>query len=170
MDNSSIDYQNYIDAAMRRVVRDVLKDVQKNGLKSEHHFFVTFQTNHPGVTISETLKARYPDEMTIVVQHQFWDLKIEEKGFGITLSFNNIPEKLYVPYASMTSFADPSVKFGLHFSNNLFEDFDEYFDEDIDIEELEEEFMEAANAKAEEQDNSSGPAEVISLDNFRKKS
>jgi len=111
----TIDYPGLIDAAMRNVVREALVHVDKFGLPGEHHFFISFQTNYPGVSISPQLKARYPEEITIVVQHQFWDLKITDKQFSIMLSFNNIPEKLVVPFDALTAFADPSIKFGLQF-------------------------------------------------------
>lgn len=111
----TIDYPGLIDGAMRGVVREALVHVDKFGLPGDHHFFISFQTNYPGVSISPQLKARYPEEITIVVQHQFWDLKIGKEKFSIMLSFNNIPEKLVVPYDALTAFADPSIKFGLQF-------------------------------------------------------
>ncbi len=111
----TIDYPGLIDSAMRNVVREALIHVDKFGLPGEHHFFISFQTNFPGVSISPQLKARYPEEITIVVQHQFWDLKITDKQFSLMLSFNNIPEKLVVPFDALTAFADPSIKFGLQF-------------------------------------------------------
>ncbi len=111
----TIDYPGLIDTAMRGVVREALVHVDKFGLPGEHHFFISFQTNFPGVSISPQLKSRYPEEITIVVQHQFWDLKITDKQFSIMLSFNNIPEKLVVPFDALTAFADPSIKFGLQF-------------------------------------------------------
>lgn len=111
----TIDYPKLIDSAMRNVVRDALIHVQKFGLPGEHHFFISFQTDYPGVQISPQLKARYPEEITIVVQHQYWDLKIARDHFSLMLSFNNIPEKLVVPLDALTAFADPSIKFGLQF-------------------------------------------------------
>ncbi len=113
--NETIDYPGLIDSAMRNVVREALIHVDKFGLQGEHHFFISFQTNFPGVSISPQLKSRYPEEITIVVQHQFWDLKITKEQFSIMLSFNNIPEKLVVPFDALTAFADPSIKFGLQF-------------------------------------------------------
>lgn len=104
-----------IDSAMRGVVRDALLHIQREGLPGEHHFFISFQTTYPGVQMSPQLRARYPEEITIVVQHQFWDLKITDELFSIMLSFNNIPEKLVVPFDALTAFADPSIKFGLQF-------------------------------------------------------
>jgi hypothetical protein len=113
--HDTIDYPGMIDSAMRNVVREALIHVDKFGLPGDHHFFISFQTNYPGVSISPQLKSRYPEEITIVVQHQFWDLKITDKLFSIMLSFNNIPEKLVVPFDALTAFADPSIKFGLQF-------------------------------------------------------
>jgi hypothetical protein len=113
--NDTIDYPGLIDSAMRNVVREALIHVDQYGLPGDHHFFISFQTNYPGVSISPQLKARYPEEITIVVQHQFWDLKITNKQFSLMLSFNNIPEKLVVPFDALTAFADPSIKFGLQF-------------------------------------------------------
>ena len=115
MTQETLDYPGLIDSAMRNVVREALIHVDKFGLPGEHHFFISFQTNFPGVSISPQLKSRYPEEITIVVQHQFWDLKITKELFSIMLSFNNIPEKLVVPFDALTAFADPSIKFGLQF-------------------------------------------------------
>ncbi len=115
MTHDTIDYPKLIDSAMRNVVREALVHVDKFGLPGEHHFFISFQTEYPGVSISPQLKARYPEEITIVVQHQFWDLKILPDYFSLMLSFNNIPEKLVVPFDALTAFADPSIKFGLQF-------------------------------------------------------
>lgn len=113
--HDTIDYPSFIDTAMRGVVREALKQVQQYGLPDEHHFFISFQTNYPGVSISPQLKSRYPEEITIVVQHQFWDLNVQPDHFSLMLSFSNIPEKLVVPFDALTAFADPSIKFGLQF-------------------------------------------------------
>lgn len=115
MTKDTIDYPSMIDNAMRDVVRQSLVHIERYGLPGDHHFFISFQTNYPGVTISPQLKSRYPEEITIVVQHQFWDLHINNEFFSIMLSFNNIPEKLVVPFDALTAFADPSIKFGLQF-------------------------------------------------------
>lgn len=115
IDTSTIRYTELIDAAMRGVIRQVLRQIEKSGLPGDHHFYITFLTNHPGVSISESLKSRYAHEMTIVLQHQFWDFKVEEAQFGVTLSFGGVPEKLVVPYSALTAFADPSIKFGMQF-------------------------------------------------------
>lgn len=115
MTKDTIDYPSMIDNAMRDVVRQSLMHIERYGLPGDHHFFISFQTNFPGVSISPQLKSRYPEEITIVVQHQFWDLHINSELFSIMLSFNNIPEKLVVPFDALTAFADPSIKFGLQF-------------------------------------------------------
>ena len=128
-DEYDIDYPALIDNAMRSVVRSAIIQVAETGaLPGDHHFFVSFRTSYPGVEISPMLKERYPEEMTIVVQHQFWDLIVEEDKFSITLSFNNIPEPLVIPFAALTAFADPSIKFGLQFHSH---DWEEDEDEEV---------------------------------------
>ncbi len=101
--------------ALRGVVRNVLSDVAKKGLPGEHHFYVSFDTNAEGVQISPRLHAQYPEEMTIVLQHQFWDLGVTDERFQVGLSFGGIPERLVVPFAAVKGFFDPSVQFGLQF-------------------------------------------------------
>ena len=101
--------------ALRGVVRDVLADAAKKGLPGDHHFYVSFDTQAEGVRISDRLKAQYPEEMTIILQHQFWDLNVTDSGFEVGLSFGGISEKLGVPFEAITGFFDPSVQFGLQF-------------------------------------------------------
>ncbi len=113
--HSTIRYTEMIDQAMRGVIRSVLRQVERHGLPNDHHFYITFLTNHPGVSISESLKSRYQHEMTIVLQHQFWDFKVEDAYFTATLSFAGVPERLVIPFSALTAFADPSVKFGMQF-------------------------------------------------------
>jgi hypothetical protein len=115
MTKTTLRYDRLIEDALRGVVSSVLRDVASNGLPGHHHFFVSFRTHHPGVAISDDLRARYPEDMTIVLQHQFWDLEVDATGFAVTLSFNKVPQRLVVPFAAITAFADPSVKFGLQF-------------------------------------------------------
>ena len=107
--------------AFRDVIRKVLEEVSVAGLPGEHHFFITFKTDHPGVRLSARMRERYPEEMTIVVQHSFWDLKVTENGFEIDLSFDDILERLRVPFSSLKSFYDPYVKFGVQFDVNHLE-------------------------------------------------
>ncbi len=110
-----IRYDILAQEALRGVVKKVIQEVTKTGLPGDHHFYITFDTNHPGVRLSSRMKEKYPDEMTIVVQHQFWDLESDNNGFSIGLSFDNIPESLLVPFSSIRGFFDPSVQFGLQF-------------------------------------------------------
>ena len=117
----AVDYIRYdllTQQALRAVVRRVLADVAKNGsLPGEHHFYVTFDTRAPGVKLSPRLREQYPEEMTIVLQHQFWDLTVTEGHFEVGLSFDGVPEKLHVPLDAVKGFFDPSVQFGLQFEN-----------------------------------------------------
>ncbi|MDX6805570.1 SspB family protein [Terrihabitans rhizophilus] len=115
MSTDLIRYDLLAQEALRGVVRRVLEDVSRTGLPGEHHFYISFNTEFPGVRISPRLREKYPEEMTIVIQHQFWDLNVEDHDFQIGLSFSNIPEMLHVPFDAITGFFDPSVKFGLKF-------------------------------------------------------
>ena len=110
-----IRYDLLVQEALRGVVRNVLSEAARNGLQGEHHFFITFKTNAPGLRLSNRMRERYPDEMTIILQHQFWDLGVTDHAFEVGLSFSNAPERLLVPFAAVTSFVDPSVQFGLKF-------------------------------------------------------
>jgi len=110
-----IRYDLLTQQALRGVVRDVLADAAKKGLPGDHHFYISFDTRADGVRISERLRAQYPEEMTIILQHQFWDLSVGDAGFEVGLSFGSIPEKLHVPLEAITGFFDPSVQFGLQF-------------------------------------------------------
>ncbi len=111
-----IRYDLLTQQALRAVVRRVLADVAKTGaLPGEHHFYVTFDTRHPGVKLSTRMREQYPEEMTIVLQHQFWDLVVSDTHFEVALSFNGVSEKLYVPFDAIKGFFDPSVQFGLQF-------------------------------------------------------
>ena len=110
-----IRYDLLTQQALRGVVRDVLADAAKKGLPGEHHFYISFDTGADGVRISERLRTQYPEEMTIILQHQFWDLKVADDEFEVGLSFGGIPEKLTVPFEAINGFFDPSVQFGLQF-------------------------------------------------------
>ncbi len=149
----SIDYGNLMHRAMRGLIQSVLTDVGKNGLPGAHHFFITFDTTHPDVAIADWLKARYPTEMTIVVQHWFENLNVDDDGFTITLNFGNQPEPMVIPFDAVRTFVDPSVEFGLRFESHS--DDEEEADEDSD----------------EGDDDPTPPArdaQVVSLDKFRK--
>lgn len=154
-----IDYGNLMHSAMRGLIRTVLQDISDNGLPGNHHFFITFDTGHPDVELADWLSDRYPGEMTVVMQHWFDNLKVDEEGFAVTLNFGDSPEPLYIPYDAICTFVDPSVEFGLRFENA---------DDDSDA-------VAAVPDIEDEQDNSPAPvaeekkdADVVSLDSFRK--
>jgi len=113
--DQTIDYESLTQDAMRGLVRAVLQRVLKHGLPGDHHFYIAFNTQAPGVSISPRLKAKYPEEMTVVLQHRFWDLHVTNQRFEIKLTFDNIPERLVVPFKAIKVFFDPSVPYGLQF-------------------------------------------------------
>lgn len=115
MSEDIIRYDVLAQEAMRGLVKKVLTEVVRAGLPGEHHFYITFNTQAPGVRISSRLHERYPEEMTVVVQHQFWDLEVSNQSFEIGLAFSGVPERLLVPFSAIKSFVDPSVQFGLQF-------------------------------------------------------
>jgi hypothetical protein len=110
------DYPQMVETALRGVVREALARAARDGLRANHHFYLSFRTDVPGVVLPDYLVGKYPEEMTIVLQHQFWGLEVNEQEFLVTLTFQNRPEQLTIPFAAVTSFADPSVKFGLQFT------------------------------------------------------
>lgn len=115
MPTDKIRYDLLVQEALRGVMRKVLGDAARDGMPGEHHFFITFRTDAPGVRISERTRERFPEEITIILQHQFWDLSVTEFGFEVGLSFSNVPERLSVPWEAVTGFFDPTVDFGLKF-------------------------------------------------------
>ena len=156
----TIDYGNLMHRAMRGLIKDVLDDVAEHGLPGQHHFFITFDTMHPDVEIADWLSDRYPDEMTVVVQHWFENLDVGDEGFAITLNFGDTPEPLYIPYDAIKTFVDPSVEFGLRFETQAEdEDDDEFPAPSL----AEEETVGDEDAAKAQQD-----AEIVSLDKFRK--
>ena len=188
MSEDLIRYDILAQDALRGVVKTVLTEVARTGLPGEHHFYITFNTQAPGVRISPRLLEKYPDDMTIVLQHQFWDLQAHDQAIEIGLSFDGIPEKLYIPYTAIVTFIDPSVHFSLQFEIEMESDDDEFeaevdFDEESVLtvmapREEDNEIVEADTPEdimeetASEDDKSEKPAdgaEVVSLDAFRKK-
>ncbi len=156
-------YDQLAQNALKGVVREALRKVEKSGLPGEHHFYIAFNTKFPGVNIGERLAERYPREMTVVLQHQFYNLIVTEERFQVELSFDNIPEKLIVPFAAIKGFLDPAVQFGLQF---------EVAQEPAE-QNAEAKPKIAAAAKIEPEseevsENSDAP-KVVSLDAFRKK-
>lgn len=108
-------YDLMVQDALKGVVRKILAEAGRDGLPGEHHFYITFRTTAPGVRLSQRLRDKHPDEMTIVLQHQFWDLNVSDHAFEVGLSFSGVPERLLIPYDAITTFFDPSVQFGLKF-------------------------------------------------------
>ena len=160
--SNTIDYGTLMHNAMRSLIRRVLTDVEKNGLPGAHHFFITFDTRHPEAELASWLHERYPEEMTIVIQHWFDALEVTEEGFSVTLNFGDAPEALKVPYDAIKTFVDPSVEFGLRFETSEDEDEEE---EDALLSDTDEApeapMMEHAEPEKRQ-------AEVVSLDQFRK--
>jgi hypothetical protein len=186
-----IRYDLLVQDALKGVVRKVLIDAAKDGLPGEHHFYISFRTDFPGVRLSNRLRDKYPQEMTIVLQHQFWELGITEHTFEVGLSFSNVPERLLIPFDALTGFFDPSVQFGLKFDTEG--DEDEALDEEdpqpartgasepVELKKprdakatavaVGDRKVEDAGEAASDPDGDSpaGSAEVVSLDSFRKK-
>ena len=113
--NDRFHYDALVDDALRGVVRRVLRQVGEKGLPGSHHFYISFRSTDPGVNLPDYLRAKYPEEMTIVLQHQYWDLIITDEFFEVTVSFNKQQERIKVPFAALSAFVDPSVRFGLQF-------------------------------------------------------
>lgn len=174
-----IGYSGLVETALRGVVRQALDHVVAHGLPGEHHFYITFRTDHPAVSVSDALRARYPEEMTIVLQHQFWSLKVGDEGFEVTLSFSGKAEHLIVGYGAVKVFADPGVEFGLQFSvpgDKEADDDAEEVEDAAGVEPAPSSLPAQANGKsaAEDSDDAARPvpeggAEVVTLDRFRKK-
>ena len=161
--SDTINYGNLMHRAMRSLIQEVLEGVQENGLPGEHHFFITFDTKHPDAKLADWLKERYPEEMTVVMQHWFDDLEVTDIGFSITLNFGDQPVVLYVPYDAIKTFVDPSVEFGLRFETQDDEDDDEEETASDDDE------TKGDNDDTATDDNGSRKdADVVSLDSFRK--
>lgn len=158
MATDHIRYDLLVQDAFRGIFRKVLIDAAQHGLPGEHHFYITFKTGAPGVVMSDRLRAEYPEQMTIILQHQFWDLKVHDQGFEVGLSFRRIPEKLQIPFAAVSGFFDPSVNFGAEFTAE--EDQGEAEGEDADFENAE---PAAASPKKEE-----APARVAPVESAAK--
>jgi hypothetical protein len=151
------DYPQMVQTALRGVVREALARTAKEGLRGAHHFYISFRTDVPGVVLPDHLLDKYPEEMTIVLQHQFWGLEVGDQEFSVTASFQNRPEQLTIPFAAVTSFADPSVKFGLQFELPAAEQ------RDTAAPPVKVSVEEAPNAPPRQ------AAEIVTLDKFRKK-
>lgn len=169
MRDDLIRYDVLAQEALRGVVRKVLVEVARTGLPGDHHFYISFDTRAPGVRVSSRLRERYPEEMTVVLQHQFWDFSANETAFEVGLAFGGVPERLLVPYTAIKGFFDPSVEFGLQFEVDVAEE------ATPTLKALPSGPPPAANEPkpAEPVERPAKPAEaaaVVSLDAFRKKS
>jgi hypothetical protein len=149
-------YDKMVESALRGVVREALSRAGQEGLRGAHHFYIGFATGAPGVVIPASLSEQYPEEMTIVLQHQFWDLEVRPESFSVTLSFQRKPERLTIPFAAIRSFTDPSVEFGLQF-------------EDAAAPSAQTAALPAPAATAAEERPARGAGEVVALDKFRKR-
>ncbi len=163
-DEDILRYDKMVEGALRGVVRRAVEEVMEHGLPGDHHFYITFLTDYPGVKIPDYLRDRYPGEMTIVLQYQFSDLGVDDENLNVTLSFNNVPERLVVPLSAISIFADPSVNFALQFQP-LGEEIDES-DFILDEDEPDDDGSGGGGAKKKASDKT---GEVVSLDKFRKK-
>ena len=165
----TIDYGNLMHDAMRGLIRKVLTDVSDRGLPGEHHFFITFDTTHPDAELADWLSDRYPDEMTVVMQHWYDGLDVGEDGFAITLNFGDAPEPLFVPYDAIRTFVDPSVEFGLKFEQQDGEEAATPELVPLQTAEAEPEALEQTEeAELEVTPAPTKDAEIVSLDSFRK--
>ncbi|MBL4589310.1 MAG: hypothetical protein JKY11_04430 [Alphaproteobacteria bacterium] len=161
-EDETLRYDKMVEGALRSVVRDAVQEVVENGLPGDHHFYITFLTDFPGVKIPDYLRDRYPGEMTIVLQFQFEDLYVDDEIFQVSLSFNNKPEKLIIPLPAISIFADPSVNFALQFQPLEHEPSGDLPDPDGDG-------GPDDGEKAEAPKEEEAKGEVVSLDQFRKK-
>ena len=150
-----IDYGSLMHNAMRSLIQNVLTEVKSNGLPGEHHFFITFDTNHAEVEMAPWLKERYPEEITVVMQHWYDDLEVRDDGFSVTLNFGDTPEYLVIPYEAILTFVDPSVEFGLRFESS-------------DDEDNPEETAAISSSKANTAKTEKETGQIVSLDSFRK--
>ncbi|HEY0837865.1 MAG TPA: ClpXP protease specificity-enhancing factor SspB [Azospirillum sp.] len=173
MAKEQLRYDRMVETALRGVVREAMKEVADRGLPGNHHFYLTFRSSYPGVEIPDYLRSQYPNEMTIVLQFQYYGLEVDDDGFAVTLSFNNVHERLVIPYAAITTFADPSVNFALQFQPAAPAESAEVAalaprpaPERADKEEAKPKLVKSGDKAAEEEPKR---GEVVTLDAFRKK-
>ncbi len=165
----TIDYQILIDEAMLGIVQKILQHTQDEGLKDEQCFYISFRTDYPEVILSKNVKARYPKEITIVLQYQYKDLRVLEDRFSVNIAFNGVSETIEVPFSALTGFADPSVNFSLQFRKS-----NDELDDELLIDEVSELVkMKPKDSKTNEpvkSDRKKESGEIVSIDKFRKKS
>lgn len=166
----SIDYGKLMHRAMRNLIREVLQDVRDHGLPGTHHFFITFNTRHPDLRIADWLRDRYPSEMTVVIQHWYENLEVDESGFSVTLNFGDRPEPLCIPFDAVQTFVDPSVEFGLRFESQDKAESDDDTSPSNTSERAQDTSPTAGDPGAADEVNEADQkdADVVSLDSFRK--
>ena len=171
MSKDLIGYDTLVESGLRSVIREALRRVAEEGWPGTHHAYITFRTDAPGVDVPDSLRARYPDELTIVLQHQFWDLEVDDDRFAVTLSFSKVGHRLTVPFSALTAYADPSVKFGLQFGARQGADEKATLPEADAAESSEAEAVAEIAPEADGDDASpeAGGEKIVALDRFRKK-
>ncbi len=157
---SSFNYDELVQKALVSVVKEVLSDVAVDGLSGNHHFYIQFRTDHPKTKIPKFLKERHPEEVMIVLQHQFWNLQVSRSGFSVELSFSGIRETLFIPFSALTAFVDPSVKFALQFTPRF---------SDIDTDPDKPRKTVSEDSEEDKGTDSESDSNIIRFDSFRKK-
>ncbi len=155
----TIDYETLVQESLRNVIKETLTTVAKDGLPGKHHFYISFKTDYPGVDIPDYLLEEYPEDITIVLQYEYWDLEVQSDSFSVTLCFNDVHERLNVPFGAVVSFVDPSVKFGLQFAPAE-------LDEDAELVQLDRKKKSTKEAAVSVESDGSN---VVTLDAFRRK-
>jgi hypothetical protein len=163
--SDTIDYGNLMHRAMRGLIQQVMQGVQADGLPGDHHFFITFDTSHPDVELADWLSDRYPEDMTVVMQHWYDNLSVTDEGFSVTLNFGETPEPIYIPYDAIKTFVDPSVEFGLRFETQDDDETDDAPSAHAPPPHADAEASEETDSAA---DDGKKDADVVSLDSFRK--
>ena len=166
----NLDYVSIMNHAMHIFVQEVMQRVAKNGLPGDHHFLITLNTKHPNIEMAAWLKEKYPDEITIVMQHWYDNLEVGKKGFAVTLNFGDVPEPLYIPYDCIITFTDPSVEFGVRFEaiskNDTRNELEEALKNIGGTDPVENKM--STNISTKTSENEKVEAEIVQLDTFRK--
>ena len=163
---TKFDYESLVQDSLRNVVREALLHTSKHGLPGQHHFYISLRTDYPGVDLPDYLLEQYPEEITLVLQHEFWDLEVDDTHFYVTLFFNEIQERLTIPLLSIVSFVDPSVKFGLQFAPTIYENRPPT---PLPVKQKPKSKLKKAEAEPSSIEESQDYSNVVVLDAFRKK-
>ena len=172
METEHLFYDVWIEDALRTVIERALTFAKKHGLPGDHHFYITFKTGGIGVEVPAYIRTEHPDEMTIVIQHQFDNLMVTNESFSVTLRFKGKPEQLVIPFSSITSFADPSVNFGLQLKTMTIDEDEMFSTHDVDNQDLERslaQYVPTSNSEIAENEEQPKSGEIITLDAFRNK-